>query len=120
MYCGYCILNMSVILALSGRWASDWFALYALSRRGLLSFPVHMAFQEVIIFMSGSMPYLSSKEDDFRNRRRRSFIIFLSIAALHTGRRSFAAEVNPDYFQVAASRLEEEFNSMEERREHVA
>ena len=43
-----------------------------------------------------------------------------SIAALHTGRRSFAAEVNPDYFQVAASRLEEEFTNMEERQEHAA
>ncbi|MBU9541163.1 hypothetical protein KTE58_33155, partial [Burkholderia multivorans] len=43
-----------------------------------------------------------------------------SIAALHTGRRSFAAEINPDYFQVAASRLEEEFTNMEERREHAA
>jgi len=43
-----------------------------------------------------------------------------SIAALHTGRRSFAAEINPNYFQVAASRLEEEFTNMEERREHAA
>jgi 4-diphosphocytidyl-2C-methyl-D-erythritol kinase len=34
--------------------------------------------------------------------------------------RSFAAEINPNDFQVAASRLEEEFGHREERREHAA
>ena len=42
-----------------------------------------------------------------------------SVSALHTGRRSFAAEFNSDYFHVAAFRLEEEFTRMKER-EHAA
>lgn len=43
-----------------------------------------------------------------------------SIAALHTGRRSFAAEINNAYFQVAASRLKEESTSIKDHQEHVA
>jgi site-specific DNA-methyltransferase (adenine-specific) len=43
-----------------------------------------------------------------------------SIAALYTGRRAFAAEINPDYFKVAAGRLDEEFENMEDRRQYAA
>jgi site-specific DNA-methyltransferase (adenine-specific) len=43
-----------------------------------------------------------------------------SIAALHTSRRAFAAEVNSDYFTAAAIRLEEEFKYLEEQRKHAA
>lgn len=43
-----------------------------------------------------------------------------SIAALHTGRRAFAAEINPDYFKIATDRLKEEFNNVEERQKYVA
>jgi len=43
-----------------------------------------------------------------------------SIAALHTGRRAFAAEVNPEYFQLAASRLERESACMVEPQRHAA
>ena len=42
-----------------------------------------------------------------------------SIAAMHTGRRSFAAEINSDYFNVAAVRLEEEL-TVEDQQEHAA
>ena len=43
-----------------------------------------------------------------------------SIAAMQTGRQAYAAEINPDYFQVAASRLRGEFTRMEEQRQHAA
>lgn len=43
-----------------------------------------------------------------------------SIAALHTGRRGFAAEINPNYFKVAADRLKEEFNAMEGQAQYAA
>lgn len=43
-----------------------------------------------------------------------------SIAAMQTGRRAFASEINPDYFQVATVRLREEFTRMEEQRQHAA
>ena len=35
------------------------------------------------------------------------------IAAIQTGRRAYASEINPEYFQVAAARLREEFTRME-------
>jgi site-specific DNA-methyltransferase (adenine-specific) len=43
-----------------------------------------------------------------------------SIAAMQTGRQAYASEINPDYFQVAAARLREEFTRMEEQRQHAA
>lgn len=43
-----------------------------------------------------------------------------SIAAMQTGRRAYAAEINPDYFKVAAARLADEFKHMEMEREHAA
>jgi len=43
-----------------------------------------------------------------------------SMAALHTGRRAFAAEINPDYFKVATSRLEQESKTLEDQRQHAA
>ena len=43
-----------------------------------------------------------------------------SIAALHTGRRAFAAEINSEYFRIAAARLEEEFMTSEEQRKNAA
>jgi len=43
-----------------------------------------------------------------------------SIAALHTGRRGFAAEMNPDYFRLAALRLEQEWICMGEQQQHAA
>lgn len=43
-----------------------------------------------------------------------------SIAALHTGRRAFAAEVNPEYFQMATTRLKEEARTTEQLRLDVA
>jgi len=42
-----------------------------------------------------------------------------SIAAMQTDRRSFAAEVNMDFFQVATERLKEAFSNMEEKQEHA-
>ncbi|MDR3300109.1 MAG: site-specific DNA-methyltransferase [Candidatus Accumulibacter sp.] len=43
-----------------------------------------------------------------------------SIAALYTGRRAFATEINADYFQVAALRLEQTFQEMKELQKHAA
>lgn len=43
-----------------------------------------------------------------------------SIAALHTGRRAYAAEVNPDYFAVASERLAAEALEKDPHVEHAA
>lgn len=43
-----------------------------------------------------------------------------SIAAMQTGRRAFASEINLEYFQVAADRLEEEFAYLEKQQKHAA
>lgn len=43
-----------------------------------------------------------------------------SVAALQTGRKSFSAEINPDYFKEAASRLKNEFSIIKWERTHAA
>lgn len=43
-----------------------------------------------------------------------------SIAAMQTNRRAYAAEINPDYFKVAAARLADAFTHVEMDREHAA
>lgn len=43
-----------------------------------------------------------------------------SIAALQTGRRAYAAEVNTDYFSVATARLADEHKALQREREHAA
>lgn len=43
-----------------------------------------------------------------------------SIAAMQTGRRAFAAEINPEYFHVAQARLTQEFQRLQAGRKHAA
>jgi len=42
-----------------------------------------------------------------------------TLAALHSGRHAFAAEINPTYFQVAVGRLRQEYARIEHERRHA-
>lgn len=43
-----------------------------------------------------------------------------SVAALQTGRKAFAAEVNPDYFHFASARMQDEYQNLNDLFEHAA